>query len=91
MVAVGFEWDADKARGNARKHDGVRFEESKGVFEDPYAITIDDDESDAMERRLVSVGMGGLGRSTGCRLHVSRRSDSNYLRPACGGTRTGRI
>lgn len=59
---AGFEWDADKERGNVRKHGGVRFEESRAVFEVPYAITITDDESDKPEKRFVSIGTGGLGR-----------------------------
>jgi uncharacterized DUF497 family protein len=59
---VAFEWDAEKARENVRNHNGVRFEESRGVFDDPYAITIADDESDPFERRFVSLGMGALGR-----------------------------
>jgi len=50
---MGFEWDASKARDNVRKHEHVRFEESKAVFEDPYAITITDDVSDPFERRFV--------------------------------------
>jgi hypothetical protein len=41
---VGFEWDAAKAKTNVRSH-GVRFEESRAVFDDPYAITIADDEA----------------------------------------------
>ncbi len=32
------------------------------VFDDPYAITIADDESDANERRFVALGMGAAGR-----------------------------
>jgi hypothetical protein len=55
---VGLEWDASKARENVRKHDGVRFEESRAVFEDPDAITITDDESDPFEERFVSMGVG---------------------------------
>jgi uncharacterized protein len=31
------------------------------VFEDPYAITMVDDESDEPEKRFVSIGVGGLG------------------------------
>jgi uncharacterized protein len=58
---VGFEWDAAKANANFRNH-GVRFEESKAVFDDPYAITIADDEADPSEERFVGVGMGALGR-----------------------------
>jgi hypothetical protein len=32
------------------------------VFDDPYAITIADDESDPDERRFVTLGMGAMGR-----------------------------
>lgn len=57
-----FEWDAaSKAGINFRKH-GVRMPEAIPVFDDPYAITIGDDESDPRERRLVTLGIGALGR-----------------------------
>jgi hypothetical protein len=59
---MGFEWDANKARENSRRHEGVRFEEAKAVFEDSYAITVIDDESDTFEKRFVGIGTGGLGR-----------------------------
>jgi uncharacterized protein len=59
---VGFEWDTDKAGANVRNHHGVHFEESKPVFDDPYAITMSDDESDPFEQRFVSIGTGALGR-----------------------------
>jgi uncharacterized DUF497 family protein len=43
---VEFEWDAaSKAGIDFRKH-GVRMPEAIPVFDDPYAITIGDDESD---------------------------------------------
>lgn len=58
---MGFEWDAAKAKANFRNH-GVRFEEAKAVFDDPYAITIADDEADPPEERFVSIGMGALAR-----------------------------
>ena len=58
---MGFEWDAAKAKTNVRSH-GVRFEESRAGFDDPYAITIADDEADPPEERFVSIGMGALGR-----------------------------
>ena len=58
---MGFEWDAAKAKTNFRTH-GVRFEESRAVFDDPYAITIADHEAEPSEERFVSVGMGALGR-----------------------------
>ena len=54
---TGFEWDVRKAESNFEKH-GVRFSESLAVFEDDYAITITDDESDPSEQRFVSIGTG---------------------------------
>lgn len=38
-MALLFEWDADKADANERKH-GVTFEEASTVFADPLASTI---------------------------------------------------
>jgi uncharacterized DUF497 family protein len=32
------------------------------VFDDPYASTIEDDESDPAEQRLVALGVGAAGR-----------------------------
>jgi len=58
---MGFEWDVRKAEANYEKY-GVRFPESLPVFEDDYAITIIDDESDPDEQRFVSLGMGVKGR-----------------------------
>jgi uncharacterized DUF497 family protein len=59
---VGFEWDDDSKAGiNFRKH-GVRMPEAIPVFDDPYAITITDDESDPDEQRFVTLGMGAVGR-----------------------------
>ena len=57
---MGFEWDAQsKAGRNFRKH-GVRMPEAIPVFDDPYAITIEDDESDPGEQRFVVLGTGAL-------------------------------
>jgi uncharacterized protein len=59
---VGFEWDeASKAGINFRKH-GVRMPEAIPVFDDPYAITITDDESNSQEQRFVTVGVGAMNR-----------------------------
>jgi hypothetical protein len=61
---MGFEWDVRKAEANFVKH-GVLFSESLPVFEDEYAITITDDESDPDEQRFISMGMGVKGRVLG--------------------------
>jgi uncharacterized protein len=51
-----FEWDPAKAEANFKKH-GVTFSEAEPVFYDEFAITIAD-ESEGLEERFVSIGMG---------------------------------
>ena len=59
---MGFEWDeGSKAGINFRKH-GVRMPEAIPVFDDPNAITITDDESNPVEQRSVTLGIGAAGR-----------------------------
>jgi len=59
---LGFEWDSKKAEWNFYHHRGVRFAEAQAVFEDPYALTITDNESDPQEQRFVSMGIGAKAR-----------------------------
>ena len=69
---MAFEWDEEgKAGINYRKH-GVRMPEAIPAFDDPYAITITDDEADPVEQRFVTLGMGAAGRLLGC-VHVAWR------------------
>jgi uncharacterized DUF497 family protein len=56
-----FEWNADKAAANFKKH-GVRFPEAEPVFADDYAITTMDVDSSPHEQRFLSIGMGDMGR-----------------------------
>jgi uncharacterized protein len=56
-----FDWELSNAESNYRKH-GVRFPECLPVFEDDYAITVTDQESDPGEMRFASIGMGVKGR-----------------------------
>ena len=58
---MSFEWDIPKAEANFRKH-GVRFVEAAPIFEDDFAITIEDHESDSEEQRFVSIGIGAKNR-----------------------------
>lgn len=59
---MGFEWDEQTKAGiNFRKH-GVRMPEAIPVFDDPYAITIVDDESDPNEQRFITLGLGAANR-----------------------------
>lgn len=54
-----FEWDANKARANLRKH-GVTFEEATTVFGDPRAITIQSHVPNN-EKRLITIGKSSAG------------------------------
>jgi uncharacterized DUF497 family protein len=56
-----FDWEIRKAEANYKKH-GVRFSECLPVFEDDYAITVIDQESESSEPRFVTIGMGVKGR-----------------------------
>lgn len=56
-----FEWDANKAEANFRKH-GIRFAEAIPAFEDDFAITVEDDGFDPGELRFVTIGIGEKNR-----------------------------
>jgi hypothetical protein len=56
-----FEWDDDKAERNLRVH-GVDFQEARTVFEDPFAITIQDDLHSEDEPRSIVLGLSLLAR-----------------------------
>ena len=56
-----FEWDADKAAANARKH-GVTFPEAATAFGDPLAITIPDVRHSMEEDRFALIGRSERGR-----------------------------
>jgi uncharacterized DUF497 family protein len=50
-----FDWDPAKAESNRRKH-GVIFEAAMGVFSDPLALSLLDNESGQGEERWVTIG-----------------------------------
>src|SRR5260363_203211 len=52
-----FKWDNNKAASNLRKH-GVSFEAAAQVFEDPFAISIQDQVENG-EERWKTIGMSG--------------------------------
>jgi uncharacterized DUF497 family protein len=45
-----FDWDPAKAENNRRKH-GITFEDAMGVFGDPLALSLPDQESGQGEER----------------------------------------
>ena len=44
-----FDWDENKSKTNLVKH-GISFETAKLVFEDPYALSMQDQHKDGEER-----------------------------------------
>ncbi len=50
-----FDWDPAKAESNRTKH-GVTFEDAMGVFSDPLAVSVLDDESGQGKERWVTIG-----------------------------------
>jgi len=58
---VIYEWDPRKARANLKKHD-ITFDEALTVFSDPFALTFDDPDHSADERRLITLGLSGKNR-----------------------------
>ena len=60
-MAIEFESDPAKARGNVRKH-GVSFEEAATVFGDPLSVTIRDPLHSTDEQRFIIEGCSRQGR-----------------------------
>ena len=57
-----YEWDADKAALNLRKH-GVAFEEASTVFLDNLALSSPDPDGSLGELRFVTFGLSAVGRT----------------------------
>jgi uncharacterized protein len=56
-----FEWDAEKARKNLRKH-RIGFDEAKAVFGDPRLLTYPDEGHSETEERYISIGLSARSR-----------------------------
>ena len=57
---MGYQWDPKKSASNLKKH-GIDFADSVGVFEDDWALTIEQ-QYVQREQRFVTLGMDLLGR-----------------------------
>lgn len=54
-----FEWDQEKSHHNFQKH-GILFTDASMVFDDEYAVTIEDENKD--EQRFITLGSTRLGQ-----------------------------
>ena len=61
VVPYQFEWDADKAAANLRKH-GVSFDEAVTAFGDPLSVLLPDPDHSVGEERYLVLGMSTAGR-----------------------------
>jgi uncharacterized protein len=59
-MKLSFEWDAEKAKANFKKH-RVGFDEATTVFTDPFSVTIPDPGHSADEQRYVDIGNSDKG------------------------------
>jgi uncharacterized DUF497 family protein len=80
----GFEWDAEKAASNLKKH-GVSFEEAESVFMDSFGLEELDEEHSQEEVRWVLIGLSSslrvlvtvyTERGSKIRLISSRKADA---------------
>ena len=56
-----FEWDANKAQTNLRKH-GIAFREAATTFRDPLSNTVFDPDHSIEEDRYITMGTSATGR-----------------------------
>ena len=61
IINVLFEWDNEKARGNALKH-GIGFKEAATAFHDTEAMIADDPDHSHEEERQWLIGESARGR-----------------------------
>ena len=59
-MPLTFEWDENKSAKNEKKH-GITFGEAKTVFNDPFAITIDEPGHSDGEYRFLDIGFSSKG------------------------------
>jgi uncharacterized DUF497 family protein len=70
-----FEWDANKAETNLKKH-GITFSEAASIFGDPLEVTISDPDHSAEEFRFISIGRSEVGQL----LVVAYTERGNHIR-----------
>ncbi len=86
-MSLSFEWDAQKASANQRKH-GVSFEEAATAFGDPLSVTIPDPDHSEDEDRFILLGSTYRGRMVVV-VHTDR-GDNIRIISARRATRTER-
>ena len=60
-MSLSFEWDAEKAKANVRKH-RVSFEDAVTVFADTVSITVEEPAPASDEARFITMGRSVEGK-----------------------------
>jgi len=90
-VAARFEWDANKAAANFRKHK-ISFDEASTVFDDPLACIFDDEDHSAEEAREIIIGHSVLDRLlVVCSTERPNGGRSDFQRTVCNERGTKRL
>lgn len=77
-MQYNFEWNPSKAHRNFKKH-GVTFEQATGVFKDPVALTVyDEEESSEDEDRWITLGQAN-GEHYLVVVHTYRQQNSDTV------------
>jgi uncharacterized DUF497 family protein len=87
LHGITFIWDAEKARGNPVKHDGVTFERAAEAFFDPFLKVVDASRHD--EARDAVIGMAKHGQLLFV-VHIAFEEDAIRLISARNATREER-
>jgi uncharacterized DUF497 family protein len=85
---MNFEWNAEKATANLRKH-GVSFDEAAGTLADPLAVTYDDPDHSTEEQRYITVGISLSGRLVVV-AHTDRGKNIRIISARCATPRERR-
>ena len=83
-MSYEFEWDADEATGNHRKH-RVPFDETSIFFADPLAMLMRDPDHSLNEERYLVLGAAAAGPPIGREPHGTATQDPDYQLTS-GGT-----
>jgi len=80
VLELLFDWDTKKAKHNLSKH-GVSFEDAMGVFLDPDALTIFDEDNSGDEDRWITLGAAqGLKLLLVVHTHVEMNDQTALIR-----------
>jgi uncharacterized protein len=85
-----FEWDAEKAKNNRRKH-RVSFDEACTVFDDPLAFIFLDEDHSQGEAREIIIGFDHEKIDNSLLYRAFKRSHSDHQRAASDSAGTERL